>query len=244
MVLGNLVIIFRLTLADGQPALTRWWKNQCLMTATDLQRTVRMMVCRNTRNNMARGNLQPDNGGDRKRTGATLLAPSLSRHLNTFVWPFKGRGMTGALSVTEELIPSIISTYSPHLTEYLLPPIVLRSREMNSSLSQVKFIYSHRSQFERSRLWRVVAGRLGRPGIVRGPELGVGHAVPHLGPRAAPGQGVAESVRTWGVRWWAGTGTLARPSPLVLWTTTFLLVSRNLSFWGLSLASTEARKLM
>lgn len=37
---------------------------------------------------------------------------------------------------------------------------------------------------------------------------------------------------------------LAVSVPLVLWTTTFLLVSRNLSFWGLSLASTEARKFM
>ena len=65
-----------------------------------------------------------------------------------------------------------------------------------NSLCQVKFIYSHRSRVGRSRLGGVVPGRLRRPRVVRGPELGVGHAVPHLGPGAAPGQGVAESVRT------------------------------------------------
>ena len=75
---------------------------------------------------------------------------------------------------------------------------------MKAIINVVKFIDFHRQNISpnislvargRSRLGRIIAGRLGRPRVVRGPELGVGHAVPHLGAVVGPGQRVAQSVR-------------------------------------------------
>ena len=162
--------------------------------------------------------------------------------------------MTGAWSVREKLIcplsphkqsPVFSSSHLPQLSIVLFCSSITGNE---SQRSEVTFIYSHRFdmvQVGRSRLWRVVAGCLGCPGVVWGPELGVGHAIPDLRPGVAPGERVAQCVRSWEF-------TIVRNVlikclmclPLVLWTTIFLLVSRSLSFWGLSLARTEARKFM
>ena len=40
----------------------------------------------------------------------------------------------------------------------------------------------------------IVTIGVGRPGVIRGPELGEGHPVPQLGPAVAPGQRVGLGV--------------------------------------------------
>ena len=40
----------------------------------------------------------------------------------------------------------------------------------------------------------IVAISFGRPGVIRGPELGEGHPVPQLGSAVVPGQRVGQGV--------------------------------------------------
>ena len=90
---------------------------------------------------------------------------------------------------------------------------------------------------------RIVTIGPGRPGVVWRPELAAGQAVPHLAPLLAPGQRVAESVRTC-------TDCILTPvsqtdlSPLELCTTILFPPPRPLPSGGLSVARREARKLM
>ena len=48
-----------------------------------------------------------------------------------------------------------------------------------------------------SSLCRIVTIGVGRPGVIRGPELSEGHPIPQLGPAAAPGQRVGQGVGAW-----------------------------------------------
>ena len=227
-------------------------------------------------------------GGNTRKGGGSLAKQKATPEENRCVPPpppttsihlfdhLKGEGNDWSIEcIREKLICSIISTLPPpaHLFYLTVYPLYCDPDNEGHHINVVKFIdfHHHRQNNSldlrgRSRLWRIIAGRLGSPGIVWSPEFSVGHPVPHLRPRVAPGQGMAQGVRSCSLwhdldlcaqiwvclmqhfRTHLGSQSLLNAQyinlPLELWTTTFLLVSRNRSFWGLSLASTEARKFM
>ena len=147
--------------------------------------------------------------GNTRRGGGSLAKQKLTPEENRCVPPpppttsihlfdhLKGEGNDWSIECNREInlfhYLNTATTSSTAISQFSVSS-VLCAGQWKTSLNVVKFI-----DFDslRSRLWRIITGRLGSPRVVRGPELGVGHPVPHLRPRVAPGEGVAQSVRAW-----------------------------------------------
>ena len=155
--------------------------------------------------------------GNTRRGGGSLAKQKLTPEENRCVPPLppttsihlfdhlKGEGNDWSIECNREInlfhYLNRTTTTSSVISQCIL---CIVSWTMKAIINVVKFIDFHRQNISpsrslvargRSRLGRIIASRLGSPGVVRGPELGVGHAVPHLGPAVGPGQGVAQGVR-------------------------------------------------